>query len=137
MRILLAFSLTLAAMSTASVAQDNGDYRGQIEIAADAVTSAQTCSQIGYQVDFDGIAQFSTQAREAALSDGVETEVYDRLFNERITRKYDWLQQRFVRASRMVEDSENRARHKRFWMKRCERLSDNALVSSLFMKTLS
>lgn len=127
----LAASVLFAATS---LAQDETAHKKQIDVVADAVTSAQTCAEMGYRVDFDGILAFREQTRDAAVRDGMDAAEVEALQQDAIDRKYKWLSQKYANADRMVEESDNRWRHKKFWDKRCKQLSKNESARSFFKR---
>ena len=125
---------TGSLLSTAAVAQDLGHHRKMIDRLAHTETSAQTCSQTGYSVDFDGIVGWKSQLRDAAISDGMDPSEFDARMAEKVQLKYQNIQERYANADRMVEDSENRRRYKRYWNRRCKKLSEAEDTSSFFQR---
>lgn len=122
-------------MTTGIGAQDLSIHKEQFNLVADAVTSAQTCSQMGYKVDFDGIVELKALVRDNAVADGMDGAEADRLQEDSIARKYVWLKKKFDRADRMVKEADSRRRHKRFWTDRCEQLSKDDRIARFFRKT--
>lgn len=119
-------------LAAAAQADDTKAHRKQIELVADAITSAQSCSQLGYLVDFDGIVAWREQTAMAATQSGMDASDVARRQQDSIDRKYAWLRKKSRFAGEMVAESNARWRHQRFWAKRCKKLSESEDTARFF-----
>ncbi len=107
----------------------------QFEAIADAVTSADTCKQLGFAVDRDGLADWGENAREYAVTVGwTYEEATDALFAEVESERRRVLQ-RHARVLLMGHSIDNRDRNKRNWLERCNGLASSPLSGAYFSKS--
>lgn len=134
MRIALA-ALPLAAMlSSAAMAEISKEHRKAFSLVADAITSGQTCSEIGFAVDFDAIVEFRRTVEDAAIADANEPEDVRAEIDERIELKYNMLKRRFNRDELNARSDSQRGQYRRYWAKQCKRLAENEAIPGLFTK---
>lgn len=119
-------------MAGAASAEGRHSHQDQIDLVAGAVTSAVTCSKIGYDVDMQGIRSFKKEVRTAALAEGAEMAAFDRAQDEAIKREYAELRRRHYYMRPAMPDSDGRFRYKSFWAKRCSDLSRDEATASLY-----
>lgn len=131
MRIFLMSLPALALLSTAAAAEITKDQRKSIDQVAWAVTSGQTCSDNGYEVDFVGIAAFRQDVKKAAIAEGAEESEFSGAIDANIEAEYARLEKRFKNGMTTRANSE---RLQAWWGRRCKDLSKDEATSHLFSK---
>lgn len=125
----VALALPVAAlMATAAAAEIPKEYRKAIDLHGEVSTSAQTCSEMGFEVDFAGIIQHRRSLEEAAVADGIDQVEIEAAIDESIDLKYKALQRRFRGGSTTQANSE---RYKGWWSRRCKDLAKNEAIAGL------
>lgn len=110
------------------------DYSEQYEKIAVAVSSVQTCEQLGYTVDRDGLVGWTRDAQQSAMASGLtETEARARL-EQAVNAQHAADFERFADAKRMEHSQELVARNNRLWRSRCSGLADGSMTAAFFTK---
>lgn len=134
MRLMILVLPVAAAVSSAAAAQISKEHRKAFSLVADAITSGQTCNEIGYQVDFEGVVGFRGKVEDAAVADGHNPAEVRKEIDERIRLRYRMLKRRFNRDELNARSDSQRGQHHRYWTKQCNKLADNDLTADLFSK---
>jgi hypothetical protein len=119
-------SLALLALGT-QVAPEK-----QFKLIADAVTSADTCEQLGFAVNRSGLADWGEDARQQAVSLGWTYEAATSALFTEVDAERQRVLQRQSRVLMMSHSIDNTDRHKRHWQKRCDKLASSPLSSAYF-----
>lgn len=127
--------LALAPLAAGALGTASPDYQDRFELIADAVTSASSCEQLGFEVDREGLVDWSEAARAEAVSSGAsETRVQADL--ERAIRdEYSRILKRHARAEIMQHAPDNVERNNRMWLSRCEKLAKGSATGAFFSKS--
>ena len=110
------------------------DYSEQYEKIAVAVSSVQTCEQLGYTVDREGLVAWTKQAQQSAMASGLsEAEARARL-EQAVNAQHAADFERFADAKRMEHSEELVSRNNRLWRSRCSRLAEEPSSAAYFTK---
>ena len=110
------------------------DYSEQYEKIAVAVSSVQTCEQLGYTIDREGLVAWTKQAQQSAMASGLsESEARARL-EQAVNAQHAADLERFADAKRMEHSEEAVARNNRLWRSRCSGLAEEPMSAAFFSK---
>ena len=110
------------------------DYSEQYEKIAVAVSSVQTCEQLGYTVDREGLVAWTKQAQQSAMASGLsEAEARARL-EQAVNAQHAADFERFADAKRMEHSEELVSRNNRLWRSRCSGLAEKPSSAAYFTK---
>lgn len=110
------------------------DYSEQYEKIAVAVSSVQTCEQLGYTVDREGLVAWTKQAQQSAMASGLsEAEAHARL-EQAVNAQHAADFERFADAKRMEHSEELVSRNNRLWRSRCSGLAEEPSSEAYFTK---
>lgn len=110
------------------------DYSEQYEKIAVAVSSVQTCEQLGYTVDREGLVAWTKQAQQSAMASGLsEAEARARL-EQAVNAQHAADFERFADAKRMEHSEELVSRNNRLWRSRCSGLAEEPSSAAYFTK---
>ncbi|MXO50787.1 hypothetical protein GRI42_05640 [Erythrobacter gaetbuli] len=110
------------------------DYSEQYEKIAVAVSSVQTCEQLGYTVDREGLVAWTKQAQQSAMARGLsEAEARARL-EQAVNAQHAADFERFADAKRMEHSEELVSRNNRLWRSRCSGLAEEPSSEAYFTK---
>lgn len=124
----------LVPAAAVSLAAPQADTQRQFDLIADAVTSAQTCEQIGFSVDRQGIVDWSLEAKADAMASGLSEPEAQTALEDAVREEYGRVLERFARAKIMDHAIDNVKRNNRNWHLRCEDLSKDPFTASYFSK---
>ena len=125
------FISVIAALSAGASTPSN-EYSEQVENIALAAASFQTCEQLGFSVDSEGISEWIKSAKETAIAAGMdEADVHSYLKSE-VDLEWRRALNRHARAKLMQHSPEHVWRNNRFWQSRCEKLAGDPTSSKYF-----
>lgn len=107
-------------------------YSEQVEKIARATTSFQSCEQLGFSVDRQGISDWIKSAKATAIAAGMdEGEVHANL-KSKVDFEWQRTLDRHARALLMQHSTDHVWRNNRYWLSRCEKLADDPSSSKYF-----
>lgn len=128
----IAFGAAIVAVS-ASAGELPKEHRKNYAFVAEVISSGETCSRSGFEVDFNGLNTLREEAIAGAVQSGVSSEEAENELNGRIEREYAVLEGRYKRAEIMSHSRNHVERYRYFWKKRCEDLAKDERSAPYFV----
>ena len=128
MNVLASF-LPLAAIGISAPGADQSE---QLEKIALAVSSVQTCEQLGYSVDRAALLDWTRSAQQDAIASGQSEAEARTALEEAVNARHAADYERFADAKRMQHSEELVARNNQLWRSRCRGLSHDPLTAAYF-----
>ena len=107
-------------------------YAEQVESIALATASFQTCEQLGFSVDRQGISDWIESAKANAIAAGMDQSEVNSYLKAKIDFEWQRTLDRHAQALLMQHSPDHVWRNNRFWTSRCKRLAEDSLSSAYF-----
>ncbi|MXO48812.1 hypothetical protein GRI69_11145 [Erythrobacter vulgaris] len=107
-------------------------YSEQFEKIAVAASSFQTCEQLGYSVDRQGIASWTRAAKQNAVAAGASEDEARNKLQKVVRTEWKSVLDRHARAKIMQHSPKHVARNNRLWQSRCENLAEDPWSAPYF-----
>lgn len=108
---------------TLGIGAPQSEYLEQFEKISVAASSFQTCEQLGFSVDRQGIVEWSRTAKQQAVAAGMSEHDADVKLKAVAQSEWQRVLDRHAEASLMQHSQEHVARNNRLWLSRCEKLA--------------
>ena len=114
------FALSTFALTT--MAAEPIDLDEHFDLAAESVTYAQLCQDLGYSIDRKAVRRMSLVVQQEAIKSGVTRQQAGDRMRQLIRLKMRRLNRQLSHASAIDEGSGEQRRFYRNWNENCERL---------------
>lgn len=126
------FLASVLPLLSIGIAAPATDYSEQFEKIAIAASSFQTCEQLGFSVDRQGIADWSRAAKQNAVAAGASEDEARAELEKVVRHEWNIVLDRHARAKIMQHSPKHVARNNRLWQSRCEKLAEDPWSAPYF-----
>tara|TARA_R110002072_G_scaffold38314_22_gene111072 strand:+ start:11915 stop:12316 length:402 start_codon:yes stop_codon:yes gene_type:complete len=115
------------------ISAPQADYAEQFQKIAVATSSFQTCEQLGFAVDRQGIVDWIGTAKKNALATGVSEYVAQAELEEAVRFEWQNVLDRHAQALVMQHSPKHVTRNNRLWRSRCGELAKDPWSAPYFL----